>query len=164
MEVYILDSNFFIQAHRDSYPFDVAVSFWSKVKELASAGRIISIDKVREELYDKNDVLEDWCKENLPEDFFKDTSTVMAEYARVTSWAVSRNHYLPQALNEFLDAKEADAYIIAYCLNKPDERIVVTNEVASESKRKVKIPEPCNYLNVSYIKPIEVFRRLGVTF
>ena len=73
MGVYVIDSNFFIQAHRDTYPLDVAFSFWSKVKQLAVEGKIISIDKVKDEIYDKNDALEAWCIENLPEDFFKDT-------------------------------------------------------------------------------------------
>ncbi len=57
MDVYVVDSNFFIDAHRTTYPLDIAFSFWSKVKLLADAGRIISIDKVRNELYDKNDAL-----------------------------------------------------------------------------------------------------------
>jgi hypothetical protein len=50
MVVYILDSNFFIEAHRVSYPVDVAYSFWNKVKQLAENGTIISIDKVRNEI------------------------------------------------------------------------------------------------------------------
>lgn len=63
MEVYVLDSNFFIQSHRVSYPLDIAFIFWNKVKQLADEGRIISIDKVKNELYDKNDALETWCKD-----------------------------------------------------------------------------------------------------
>jgi hypothetical protein len=57
MGVYIVDSNFFIQAHRDTYPLDVAYSFWDKVKQLAATGKIISIDKVKDEIFDKNDAL-----------------------------------------------------------------------------------------------------------
>ena len=71
MEVYVLDSNFFIQAHRLHYPIDVAFGFWNKVKQLAETGKITSIDKVKNELYDKNDVLETWCVDNLPEDFLR---------------------------------------------------------------------------------------------
>lgn len=127
MEVYVLDSNFFIQAHRVSYPLDIAFSFWNKVKQLADQGKIISIDKVKNELYDKNDALEAWCIDNLPEDFFKDTSHVMAAYGQVTSWAISRSgHYLPNALNEFLDADEADAFLVSYCLADNTNRFVVT--------------------------------------
>jgi len=164
MPAYVLDSNFFIQAHRFHYPIDVAAGFWNKVKQLAEEGRVISIDKVKKELYDKNDVLEEWCRNNLPEDFFKDTSVVMAEYEQVTAWAMSRN-YLPNALNEFLDADEADAFLVSYCLADPANKFVVTQEVSAPNKQnKVKIPDTCIALNVSYVNTIEMFRQLGETF
>jgi hypothetical protein len=166
MIVYVVDSNFFIQAHRESYPLDIAFSFWNKVKQLADEGKIISIDKVKNEIYDRNDALEDWCKANLPEDFFKDSSIVMAEYGQVSAWAYSQNrHYLPNALNEFLDADEADAFIVAYVLADINNRVVVTQEKSeSNRKNKVKIPEACNALNVRYINTLDMFRELGEGF
>jgi hypothetical protein len=60
MSVYVVDSNFFIQAHRVSYPLDVAFSFWNKVKQLANDGKIISIDKVKQEIYQNEDALKQW--------------------------------------------------------------------------------------------------------
>ena len=40
---------------------------------------------------------------------FHDTSHVMAAYRQVSAWAISKSgHFLPNALNEFLDAEEAD--------------------------------------------------------
>lgn len=166
MPVYVLDSNFFIQAHRFHYPIDVAAGFWNKVRQLAENGKVISIDKVKKELYDKNDALQDWCKNNLPKDFFKDTSVAMRVYAQVTAWAMSRSgHYLPNALNEFLDADEADAFLVAYCLADTANRIVVTQEISEPNrKNKVKIPDACNALNVSYVNTIEMFRQLKDTF
>ncbi|GAL82711.1 hypothetical protein JCM19274_3849 [Algibacter lectus] len=166
MKVYVVDSNFFIQAHRVNYPLDVAFSFWNKVKELADSGRIISIDKVKDELYDKNDALEDWCKANLPEDFFKSTDEVMAEYGSVTAWAISMNHhYLPNALNEFLAADEADAFLVAYSLADNENRIIVTHEVSQPArKNRVKIPEACAPFNVRYLNTIEMLREIGETF
>lgn len=96
MEVFVVDSNFFIQAHRLWYPLDIAFSFWAKVKQLADEGKIISIDKVKNELYNKNDDLENWCRNNLPHDFFKDTSDIMSSYAKVVVWANSRrSHFHP---------------------------------------------------------------------
>jgi hypothetical protein len=41
-----------------------------------------------------------------------------------------RNHYLPYALNEFLDADEADAFLIAFALADPTNRILITQEVS----------------------------------
>jgi hypothetical protein len=93
MVTYIVDSNFFIQAHRVSYPLDVAYSFWNKVKQLANDGKIISIDKVENEIYDKNDALAEWCRESLPETFFKDTSNVMDAYGKVSAWAISKSDH-----------------------------------------------------------------------
>lgn len=166
MLVYIVDSNFFIQAHRESYPLDVAFSFWNKVKQLADEGRIISIDKVKNEIYDKNDDLEKWCKANLPKNFFKDSSPVIAAYNNVCAWALSKSdHYLPKALNEFLDSDIADAFLIAYSLADVTNRIVVTQEKSEPNKKnKIKIPEACNALNVQFVNTIEMFRRLNETF
>jgi len=166
MSMYIIDSNFLIQAHRATYPLDVALSFWNKVKQLALDGKIVSIDKVQKEIYDKNDALEEWCTNNLPETFFKDTSESLLAYANVASWAVSKsNHYMPKALNEFLDADEADAFLIAYALMDSSDRIIVTQEVSQpEIKRKIKIPEACNDLNVTFINVMDMFRQLNEVF
>ena len=166
MKTYVVDSNFFIQAHRAIYPLDVATSFWAKVRELEQSGRIISIDKVKNELYDKNDDLEKWCRKNLPNDFFKDTSSVLYEYGKISNWAISKkDHYLPQALNEFLDADTADAFLVAYALNDEKERVLITHEISQpEKKKKIKIPEPCNEFNIIYMNTIEMFRELSITF
>ncbi len=166
MTVFVVDSNFFIEAHRNTYPLDIATGFWNKVQQLANAGRIISIDKVKNELYDKNDDLEAWCKANLPQDFFKSSDEIMAEYSRVTAWAMSMNHhYLQNALNEFLDADEADAFLIAYTLADPANRTLVTQEIsAPQKKSKIKMPDCCDAVGVTYTNTIDMFRQLGETF
>jgi hypothetical protein len=166
MSIYIVDSNFFIQAHRVHYPLDIAVSFWAKVRQLAFEGKIISIDKVKDELYDKNDALETWCKTNLPDDFFKNTDDVMDAYAHVIGWAVSKSvHYKPAAIDEFLSANEADAFIVAYSLHDHANRVIVTHEVAAPNAvKKIKIPDACDALHVSYLNTMEMFRQLGESF
>lgn len=166
MPVFVLDSNFFIQAHRFYYPIDVATGFWNKVRQLSIKGRLISIDKVKKELYDKNDELEKWCRNNLPDDFFKDTSVVMVAYTQVIDWAMSKSsHYVPKAINEFLDADEADAFLVAYCHTDPKNRFVVTQELSEPNrKNKVKIPECCKALNVEFVSTIGMFRHLRETF
>ena len=85
-----MDSNFFIQAHRVIYPLDIATGFWNKVIMLADSGIIFSIDKVKNELYNNNDELKNWCKSNLPENFFRETSDLIQEYAQITNWAFSK--------------------------------------------------------------------------
>lgn len=166
MKTYVVDSNFFIQAHRATYPLDVAKSFWNKVHELAESGTIISIDKVKKELFDKNDDLEEWCVNNLPTEFFHDSSTALSQYSLISSWATSKgNHYLPNAINEFLDVDEADAFLVAYTLQESQNRVLVTHEVSDPKRRnKIKMPEPCDYFGVTYMNTIGMFRELGITF
>lgn len=166
MKTYVVDSNFFIQAHRATYPLDVAMSFWSKVHELAQAGTIISIDKVKKELFDKNDELEEWCVNNLPTTFFHNSSSALSQYGQISAWATSKSdHYLPNAINEFLDADEADAFLVAYTLEDFQNRVLVTHEVSDAKRRnKIKIPEPCDHFGVTYRNTIGMFRELGITF
>jgi hypothetical protein len=166
MTLFVVDSNFFIEADRTTYPLDVAQSFWNKVRQMANDKKIISIDKVKKEIYDHEDALKQWCIDNLPDDFFKDTTTVLREYGQVAAWANSRRgHYLQNALAEFLHADEADAHIIAYALADSQNRVIVTQETSEPNRRnKIKIPEPSDSLGVLYCNTIEMFRRLGETF
>jgi hypothetical protein len=72
---------------------------------------------------------------------------------------------MPTALNEFLDADEADAFLVTYALTDSLNRIVVTHEVSEPNrKNKIKIPEACNALIVKYVNTTEMFRQLKETF
>ena len=166
MSVYVVDSNFFIQAHRASYPLDVATSFWSKVIQLAEDCKIISIDKVRNEIFKNEDDLKQWCEINLPDNFFYNTATIVSQYSQVAAWAASKSgHYLPNALAEFLDADEADAWLVAHALVNPLETILVTHELSEPNrKNKVKIPDVCIANGVQYCNTIEMLRQLGERF
>lgn len=166
MSVYIVDSNFFIQAHRTSYPFDVATSFWNKIISLAENGTIISIDKVKNEVFKNEDELKQWCEINLPDTFFKDTPAVLPHYAVIAFWAAEKSsHYLPNALSEFLDADEADAWLVAFALSDLANSIVVTHEISEPNRRnKVKIPDVCIAHGVQYCNTIEMLRQLGERF
>jgi hypothetical protein len=159
---FLLDSNFFIEAYRVTYPFDVVPTFWIKVKELAEQGKIISIDKVKKELLQNKDDLSQWIIENLPEDFFNDTSTVVTNYASLTGWVYSKSdQYFPTAIAEFLHADEADAWLIAFAMTYGNH--IVTHEVSKpNSKNRVMLPDAANQVGVTCIKTIDLFRVLGV--
>ncbi len=164
MPPYLVDTNFFIQAHRTGNPLDVAESFWKKVKELADAGKIISIDKVKKEIYGSEDELKTWCEANLPDDFFKNSTSTISFYAQIVAWADSkRDQFRQDALDEFMDADEADAWLVAFAL--ANQNAIVTNEVSAPlSKTKIKIPDVCIHFSVRYLNPIQMFRELGVRY
>lgn len=164
MPPYLLDSNFFIEAHRKSYPLDVFPGFWKKVAEMAELGQIGSIDKVKNEIYRHEDALKNWCEENLIKDFFQDSATAIFEYSQVVHWAYSKlnNPYHQSALDIFMQADEADAFLVAFA--KKHGQTIITSEVsAPESKRNIKIPDVCQPFGVRFLPPVQLFRELGMT-
>ena len=168
MPLFIVDANFFIQSHRITYPLDIAKGFWEKVKKIAESGNIISIDKVKNEIFKNDDELKKWIEDNLPKEFFKPTDTpeVLSTYAQIANWANSKNtFYLPQATTEFLEYENADAWLVAYALSLNEESCIITQEKSEPNRKsKIKIPEVCNAFNIQYKNIIEMFRELGETF
>ncbi len=49
-EPYVMDANIFMQASRNYYPLDFAKPFWDGLVNFAKGGRIMSIDKVYDEI------------------------------------------------------------------------------------------------------------------
>lgn len=164
MPRYLLDTNCFIQSHGQYYPLDVAHSFWNKMAQLATNGIIESIDKVQTEVYYFQGNMKTWIQQSLPLTFFKSSAGCLAEYAQLVQWAQSRNsHYSPQAINDFMEADRADAWLIAHA--KHHNLILVTYE-ASEPNRKtaIKIPDACIAFDIPCINLITMFRQLGETW
>ena len=166
---YLLDSNFFIEAHRVYYPLDVVESFWITVKKLAEEDKIFSIDKVRNEIFRNEDKLTEWIKENLPEQFFVSTETdelFFNCYTDVINWAVNETDYTDKAKDEFAEEDKADAWLIAFakCYANQEITIVTSEKSAPQKKSKIKIPDACKALNVPCIDTIEMFRQLEVKF
>lgn len=166
MSVYVLDTSCFITAKNKHYPFDIASSFWTKIQQLADAGKIVSIDKVKNEINRGNDNLKEWCGNNFQPVFFADSSLIIPSYQQVSTWASSRNdHFFPAAITEFLNADEADAWIIAYALANNNQGVVVTSEISKPGKKnRILIPDACNELGVSCMSVIDMLRALGETF
>ena len=166
MNLYVLDTNFFIQAHRAHYPLDIATGFWDLVKNLATNEKIISIDKVFDEISRNEDVLKEWVESELPDAFFKDSELqeVINIYAQIAEWAESRsNHFNRPAISEFLEDTNADAWLVAFC--KANNYSLVTQEMSDPaSKKRIKIPDVCNQFDVPTCDMMKMFRELNVQF
>lgn len=162
---FVLDAGVFIQAHRAYYAFDIAPGFWTSLLHHANEGRLLSIDRVREEVLNggKDDALENWVKKKVPKDVFVATKTaeVAAEFATLMQWVQAQEKFKPEAKAEF--AVKADGWLIAHA--KTHRLSIVTHEqFNADRKNKVLIPVVCKQFGVDCTNTFGMLRALKVQF
>lgn len=156
---YLLDANVFITAKRVHYGFDFCPGFWDWILAQHEAGRVYSIERVYDELKDQQDDLAEWVKA-LPATFFlKPDAETLPHFAAVSAWASSQSYRTP-AINDFLQT--ADFHLVAQA--RQGGHRVVTYEVPGGSVKRIKIPDACLGLNVSYALPHDMLRREKARF
>lgn len=164
---YIVDSNCFLEPHKGYCPIDVGVSFWNKIRELANRGVIVSIDKVKDELYTHNDDLKNWLQGNIDRAFFKrfEGNEQNEKFIEISRWALNSSFYNQRAKTKFTDATKADIYLVAFAAVDPAQWKVVSFErSAPQNIGEIKLPDACRQFGVSCILPQEMFREIQETF
>jgi Domain of unknown function (DUF4411) len=156
---FLLDSNVFIEGWKRHYAPDICPGFWDWIAKQESAGTILSIERVREEILRREDPLAEWVTSRSRAFFASVDGGVLPHLATLAQWAQAQQ-YRPDAVAEFLDS--ADYYLIATAM--ASNHTVVTHERPSDGRRKVKIPEPCIAHNIPYVDPFVMLRRLGARF
>lgn len=159
MTRYLLDSNIFIEAKNRYYGFDFCPAFWDWLIAKNAASQVFSIEKVANELQAGNDDLSTWAVARGGSFFVPPDQTVLPALPRVSAW-VNGQSYDPSGVAIFLQA--ADYWLIAHAL--AHNFTVVTHEVPSPSIRRVKIPNVCVGLNVSFVNPFEMLRHERARF
>lgn len=154
---YLLDSNIFIRC-KNEMPMDIFRGFWQALAILAREGKIFSSVKVKEEIEKGNDELKQWCNEQLSKEFFLPFDAY-PEYARLMKWANNSRLFTAPAKQEF--AIVADAFLVATAAARGMK--VVTFETSDPNcKKRVKIPDACIALGVSYCSLNDLLHELGV--
>ncbi len=157
---YLLDANVFITAKNLHYGFDFCPAFWDWIVREHEAGKVFSIEKVRDDLLAGQDSLADWAA-GLPGAFFqKPDATTIPALARIASWVNEQPNYSAAAKSIFLQI--ADYYLVAQAL--AGRHVVVTHEKPENSRHRVKIPSVCLGLSVQYMTPFEMLRRERARF
>ena len=153
MTRYLLDANVFIQAKNLHYGFDFCPAFWEWLERKNGEGVVASVEMVGNELADGEDELTDWARAQGDRFFLPRDTKVLSAYGKVSKW-VTTNDYEPAAISTFLSV--ADSWLLAHALAYGC--IVVTHEIASDSVKKVKIPNACIGLDVRFMNPFEMLR------
>ncbi len=157
---YIIDANILITSSRQLYPFDIMPGFWAQLLEKGE-GKLVLIDKVKEEIYRGSDELADWLKDHEDEFVYKDMNdtAVVASYGQVIQSVMDNEMYKSAAKADF--ASVADSWICAHAAAKG--YVVVTLETLDTNcKKRVKIPNVCEAFGVEYINLLQFFREIGM--
>ena len=130
---YIIDSNILISSSRRFYPFDIMRGFWRQFLEKID-GKVVLIDKVKEEIFSENDQLSDWLRENQACFIQKNMSDieVINAYSRIIQNVADNPRYSEAAKEEF--ARVADSWICAHAL--AHKYVVVTEETYDPNSKK----------------------------
>jgi predicted nucleic acid-binding protein len=160
--VYLLDTNVFIEAARRYYAFDLAPRFWESLLQHSENGRVLSVDRVRQELERGNDELARWVKGHFRQAFAStDEAGVIQAFGEIMNWVQAQGQFTGAAKAEF--ANNADGWLVAYA--RVNRCVVVTHEVmAPDARRKVPIPNICHAFGVQNGDTFEMLRTLGVRF
>ncbi len=156
---YLLDANTFIQAKNLHYGLDFCPAFWDWLVASNAARQVFSIEKVGDELDAGDDDLAVWAVQRGAGFFLKPDDALLPALGQVSAWATSRG-YEPAAVNTFLQV--ADYYLVAHAL--AHGQTLVTHEVASASKRRIKIPDACIGLRIKCMTPFEMLRHERARF
>lgn len=144
---YVLDTNVFIQAHRQWYRFSFASGFWQVLLSQHKAGTITSIDRVRKEIK-KGDTLYEWVDKSAPRSLFPTSKQVAVgnKYKEIISWVMASQKYDGAAKSLF--ATDTDGWVMAYAYAYG--MTVVSHEVSSQAKSRVKMPDVCKKFGIGY--------------
>ena len=156
---YLLDSNIFIQAKNLHYGFDFCPAFWDWLVQGNAQGSVLSIERVGTELISGDDELAIWAKERGNGFFLAPDAQVVPALTAVSTWATNQR-YEAAAVNTFMQV--ADYFLVAHAL--AHAHVVVTHEVPADTVRKVKIPNACIGLNITFMNPYEMLRRERARF
>jgi hypothetical protein len=160
---YVLDTNVLVQAQRHYYPFDVCPGFWECLVHYAQAGRLTSIDRVKNEILKGDDNLKTWASNPARRSFFASTDVpaVASSFGEMMRWVQAQTQFTLAAKAEFANEKVADGWVIAYA--KAHGLSVVTLEVYNATRQsRVPIPNVCRAFNVAYVNTFEMLRALDV--
>lgn len=159
---YVIDTNVMVEAAKRYYAFDIVPTFWEQLTQCAENGRIVSIDRVKDEVDRGKDDLTHWCGNHFYTAFLTTQDCeVLRTYGEIMEWAQAQTQYTDAAKAELAEAKNADAWIVAYAIAY--NCIVVTHERSDPTiKRRIPIPNICQAFHMQCVDTFQMMRQLGI--
>ena len=155
MNCYCLDTGVFIEGWNRYYSIDLCPQYWQVLDDLAKQGIIFSPVEVKREIFKTDDGLAEWIKHR--DYIFKEITTEVQENLR----NIMANH--ERLIDSIKQRSIADPWVIAHAM--AEKATVVTKETpAGPLSKRIKIPDVCNALGVSWMNDFQFLREVGITF
>ncbi|MBI9038509.1 MAG: DUF4411 family protein [Bacteroidales bacterium] len=158
-KLYCLDANVLIEAWQKYYSPKVCPSYWDILNYFGVQNKIFMPELVYEEIVRTDDDLSKWLKNS--------GITIRKIDEQVTKCL--QDIYSTNPIHKFLvdntKARSlADPWVIAHAIN--EKAIVVTKEekVTALNSKRIKIPNVCENMNVSWINDFQLSIELGIRF
>jgi len=157
--MYLLDANVLITAKNLYYGFDLCPGFWDWLDAAHERESVGSIEQVCDELTEGTDPLSDWAGARRGGFFMESEPALLPALGKVSQWA-SGAGYRRSAVDEFF--RVADYQLVATAL--AFDHTLVSLEVASATKKRVKIPDVCLALGIKHVSPFVMLSRERARF
>ena len=172
-ELFLLDSNIFIDSYRTHHPFPYKEfhPFWRWLEHMAGNGKIRMLDTVFKELTQKDgngnrDELAEWTLTLFGDkQLSHKTDEIGAAYAQVQDYLATCGLYRPASYRQWEPETKADPWLIAAAM--VEDAIVVTNEQAAHPmlsnplKKEPKIPDVADAMGVRTMNLREFYDASG---
>jgi hypothetical protein len=156
--LYLLDANVLISAHEDYYGIDQVPQFWDWLLKVAKAGQVKMPFEIHQEIAISEGPLSSWITVAAK----KKALVLDEEVDQDLVERVLNDGYGPNLNDCELEKVGQDPFLVAYALAVAD-RVVVTKEVSSPSKRRAnrKVPDVCSDLGVTWMKDFDFYKVLN---
>ncbi len=148
-----------IQAWQKYYSPNICPIYWDTLNALGIENRIIMPEIVYEEITRTEDDLSEWLK----------SSSIPIKKIDENVTKCLQEIYLTNPIHKFLvdntKARSlADPWVIAHAIS--EGAIVVTKEekVTALNSKKIKIPNVCENMNISWMDDFKMIAELGIKF
>ncbi len=166
-EVFLIDSNSFMTPYRQYYAFDLVPTYWKKLSEQTTTGKIVLLDMVKAEIETGGDALAKWIgKEKGFVVCNHVTSEIVGKYGEIMRYIQDCGLYKEQAKLVWASAHVADPWLIAAAA--VNAYTIITAEVASGGlsrktpNKNAKIPDVAKAFGVPVQNLYYMMRKLEI--
>lgn len=156
---FCLDANVLIQAWQKYYSPKICPNYWDMLNELGATNIIFMPEMVYDEIVRTDDDLSKWLKySKIPIRKIDEQVTKCLK----DIYSADPNH---KYLVDNTKARSlADPWVIAHALRENATVVTKEEKVSAINTKKIKIPNVCEKMNVSWINDFQLITELGIIF